>query len=190
MELPGTTSSIFEYLQKGLFISANSTNEDIRRMYNTIENYYEPLYEYFAHINFCLEQGNEFYYFSRKEPKATLQQKIERAFCWIDILDFFKGYDETFGVGYRFSPAEIAAQFGVNVELGLKVDGLKKHVTGGKEKRKEILDGIIDRLVRESFIENESVLNNTYKVMSSWNYLEKLVESINLTEDIENEVSE
>lgn len=189
MELPGITAAIFEYLQRGLFISANSTNEEIRKMYNTIENYYDPLYEYFAHIHFYLEQGNDYYYFARKEPKATLQQKIERAFCWIDILDFFKSYDETFGVGYRFSPAEIAAQFGINVDLGLKIDGLRKHTTGGKEKRKEILDSIIERLARESFIESESEINNTYKVMTSWNYLEQLIEAINITEE-ENEIPE
>ena len=190
MELPGITATLFEYLQRGIFISANSTNEDTRKMYNTIENYYDSLYEYFAHINFYLEQGNDYYYFSRKEPKATLQQKIERAFCWIDILDFFKTYDETFGVGYRFSPAEIAAQFGINPELGLKADGLKKHTTGGKEKRKEILDSIIERLARESFIECESEINNTYKVMSSWNYLEQLIEAINLTEEDGYEIPE
>ena len=103
MELPKNTAGIFEYLQKGLFISSNSTDEEVRKMYYTIEESYELLNEYFAHINFCLEQGNEYYYFSRKEPKATLEQKISRAYCWIDILDFFKTYNESFGAGYRFS---------------------------------------------------------------------------------------
>lgn len=189
MELPKNTAGIFEYLQKGLFISSNSTDEEVRKMYYTIEEYYELLNDYFAHINFCLEQGNEYYYFSRKEPKATLEQKINRAYCWIDILDFFKTYNESFGAGYRFSPADILVQSNMNMELRIKLDGLKKH-SAGKEKRKDILDSIIDRLIKESFIESENEINNTYKVMTAWNYLEQLIESINITDETENEISQ
>lgn len=189
MELPKNTANIFEYLQRGLFISSNSTDENIRRMFLTIEEHYEPLYEYFSHINCFLEQGNEYYYFSRKEPKDTLQQKIERAFYWIDILDFFKTFNETFGPGYRFSPSEILVESSVNPELQMKLDSLKKH-SKGNEKRKEILNTLIERLVKESFIELESDISGIYKVMNAWNYLEQIIESINITEDDEHEISE
>ena len=95
IQIPDNTASIFEYLQKGLFISSNSTSEEVRDMYNEIDENYESLYQYFLQINYTLERGNEYFFFSRIEPKATLEQKIMRAYYWIDVLDFFKTYDET-----------------------------------------------------------------------------------------------
>ena len=51
IQIPDNTASIFEYLQKGLFISSNSTSEEVRDMYNEIDENYEPLYQYFSQIN-------------------------------------------------------------------------------------------------------------------------------------------
>ena len=48
IQLPESTSAIFEYLQKGLFISSNSTNEEIRMLYNDIDENFESLYCYFS----------------------------------------------------------------------------------------------------------------------------------------------
>ena len=42
---------------------------------------------------------------------------------------------------------------------------------------------MIRQLTRDSFLELENEKNNTYKVMSSWNYLERLIESINIYDD-------
>jgi len=75
IQIPDNTASIFEYLQKGLFISSNSTSEEVRDMYNEIDENYESLYQYFSQINYTLERGNEYFFFSRIEPKATLEQK-------------------------------------------------------------------------------------------------------------------
>ena len=89
IQIPDNTASIFEYLQKGLFISSNSTSEEVRDMYNEIDENYEPLYQIFT-INYTLERGNEYFFFSRIEPKATLEQKIMRAYYWIDVLRLFQ----------------------------------------------------------------------------------------------------
>ena len=51
IQIPDNTASIFEYLQKGLFISSNSTSEEVRDMYNEIDENYEPLYQYFSQIH-------------------------------------------------------------------------------------------------------------------------------------------
>ena len=48
IQIPDNTASIFEYLQKGLFISSNSTSEEVRDMYNEIDENYESLYQYFS----------------------------------------------------------------------------------------------------------------------------------------------
>ena len=62
IQIPDNTASIFEYLQKGLFISSNSTSEEVRDMYNEIDENYEPLYQYFSQINYTLERGNEYFF--------------------------------------------------------------------------------------------------------------------------------
>ena len=107
IQIPDNTALIFEYMQKGQFICSNSTDIDLRDMYNMIDENYESLYQYFSQINYTLERGNEYFYFSRTESKTTLEQKILRAYYWIDVLDFFKTYDETFGAGFRFQPEQI-----------------------------------------------------------------------------------
>ena len=65
-----------------------------------------------------------------------------------------------------------------------KLDGIRKHFSD-KDIRKDVLDNMIRLLAKESFIELENEKTNTYKVLTSWHYLEKLVDSINIFEDIE-----
>ena len=179
IRIPDHTAAIFDYLQKGLFISSN---EDVRDLYDIIDDDFEALSIYFAQIGYTLERGNEYFYFSRTEPRVTLEQKILRAYYWIDVLDLFKTYDETFGPGYRFQPEQILVEANINVMLQNKLDGIRKHFSD-KDVRKEVLDNMIRQLTRDSFLELENEKNNTYKVMSSWNYLERLIESINIYDD-------
>ena len=188
-QIPDNTALIFEYMQKGQFICSNSTDIDLRDMYNMIDENYESLYQYFSQINYTLERGNEYFYFSRTESKTTLEQKILRAYYWIDVLDFFKTYDETFGAGFRFQPEQILVEANINVLLQNKLDGIRKHFSD-KDIRKDVLDNMIRLLAKESFIELENEKTNTYKVLTSWHYLEKLVDSINIFEDIEDEKPE
>ncbi len=190
IRIPDHTATIFDYLQKGQFISSNSTNEDIRNLYDMIDDDFEALSVYFAQIGYTLERGNEYFYFSRTEPRITLEQKILRAYYWIDVLDLFKTYDETFGPGYRFQPEQILVEANINVMLQNKLDGIRKHFSD-KDVRKEVLENMIRQLTRDSFLELENEKTNTYKVMSSWNYLERLIESINIYDDTQdNEKSE
>ena len=182
IRIPDHTAAIFYNLPKSLFISSNSTNEDVRDLYDIIDDDFEALSIYFAQIGYTLERGNEYFYFSRTEPRVTLEQKILRAYYWIDVLDLFKTYDETFGPGYRFQPEQILVEANINVMLQNKLDGIRKHFSD-KDVRKEVLDNMIRQLTRDSFLELENEKNNTYKVMSSWNYLERLIESINIYDD-------
>ena len=182
IRIPDHTAAIFDYLQKGLFISSNSTNEEIRDYYDMIDDDFEALSVFFAQIGYNLERGNEYFYFSRTEPRNTLEQKILRAYYWIDILDLFKTYDETFGPGYRFQPEQILVEANINVTLQNKLDSIRKHFSD-KDVRKDVLDNMIKQLTRESFLELENEKTNTYKVMSSWHYLERLVESINIYDE-------
>ena len=73
------------------------------------------------------------------------------------------------------------------MDLKMKLNGLKKHA-GAKEKRKDILDVILDRMGKEGFIECVSDMNGTWKVLSSWDYLTQMINSINIAN--ENEISQ
>ena len=108
IHIPDNTAALFDCLQKGQFISSNSCNEAVRDMYDQIDDHFEALSVYFAQIGYTLERGNEYFYFSRVEPRTTLEQKIMRAYYWIDVLDLFKTYDETFGAGFRFQPEQLS----------------------------------------------------------------------------------
>lgn len=184
IRIPDSTGNIFEYLQKGLFISSNSVDETLRNLYDQIKDNFESLSLFFAQIGYTLEHGNEYFYFSRNEPRMTLEQKIQRAYYWIDVLDLFKTYDETFGPGYRFQPEQILVEANINVVLQNKLDSLRKHFSD-KDIRKDILDNVIRQLTKDSFLELENDKTNTYKVMSAWHYLERLIESINIYDETE-----
>lgn len=186
IQIPNATGAIFEYLQKGLFISSNSVSETVRDLYDQTDEHFESLSLYFSQIGYTLERGNEYFYFSRTEPRITLEQKILRAYCWIDILDLFKTYDETFGPGYRFQPEQILVETNINVMLQNKLDGMRKHFSD-KDVRKDVLENMIRQLTKESFLELENEKTNTYKVMSSWHYLERLIESINIYDETEDD---
>jgi predicted AlkP superfamily pyrophosphatase or phosphodiesterase len=181
MPVPKHTSDIFEILSKGQFICSNSSKDNIRKLYNVIDENFDDLFEYFMAINLKLEKGDEYYMFTREENKTDLERKIEAAYKWIDMLDFFKTVDHAFGPGYRFTPSEILIKLTVDVDLKNKLEGLKKYA-GGKEKHADILDKVLDQLRRDNFIELENEITNGYKTLSSFHYLERLILSINIPE--------
>src|SRR5690606_28795349 len=122
------------------FISSNSSDESIRKLYSVIEeeHNFDYLYSYFLNINFILEKGDEYFYFSRLENKVDLERKIEQFFKWIDILDFLKSFDHSFSSGYRFTPSNILVKLNMDAELKSKLTSLKRY-TGGKDKYSEII---------------------------------------------------
>jgi len=191
MEAPKQTAAIFETLSKGQFICSNSSDENIRKLYNVMEEAqnYEFLYDYFLSINFILEKGDEYYYFSRVENKIDLERKIEQAFKWIDILDFLKTFDNAFGSGYRFTPADILVKLNIDAELKTKLEGLKKY-SGSKDKYTEIIDKVLSFLESDRFVEVENMISRQYKVLASFHYLEQLVMTINISEEVKNEIPE
>lgn len=190
MRVPSQTAEIFEILSKGQFICSNSTNDSIRQLYSVIEDEenYENLYDYFRSINFTIERGDEYFYFSRVEDKADLERKITNAFKWIDMLDFLKTFDNSFGSGYRFTPSDLLVRIKIDAELETKLEGLKKHTN--KEKHQEIIERVLSMLVSESFLELENPITHQYKVLSSFKYLEQLILTINIPDDVRNEIPE
>ena len=67
MNVPKQTGEIFELLSKGEFICSNASDDRTRKLYDIIDDKdnFEALTEYFDAINFKLERGDEFFYFSK-----------------------------------------------------------------------------------------------------------------------------
>lgn len=190
MEVPDQTAEIFKILSRGQFISSNSADKSMDLLFRIIEEEenFENLYSYFLNINFILERGDEYFYFSRPETKVDLEKKLERALDWIDIIDFFKTFDNSFSAGYRFSPSEILVRIKTDAELETKLEGLKKQTN--EESHQGILDKILKKLIDDTFLELENKITNQYKVLNAFKYLEQLILTINIPEEIINEIPE
>jgi hypothetical protein len=194
MNVPRQTGEIFEILSSGQFICSNSADTRISKLYDIIDDTekYEALYDYFSAIGFILEKGDEFYYFSRKnESKADLERKLEIACKWIDILDFFKTFDNAFVSGYSFTTQEIVVRIKVDAVLKSKANGLRKVLKlDEKTPYDEVVTKIVDNLCKEGFAEIENEILKSYKILASFKYLEELVTNINIPEDVKNEIPE
>ena len=194
MSIPRQTGEIFELLNKGQFICSNSSDTRISRLYEIIDDpeNYEILYGYFLSINFILEKGDEFYYFSRKdESKADLERKLEAACKWIDIVDFFKTFDNSFASGYSFSPSKIAVEISVDAVLKSKADGVRSTLKlDEKTPYQEIVFKIVDSLCKDGYAEVENEILRSYKVLASFKYLEELINNINIPDEVQHEIPE
>ena len=101
------TREVFQRLSRGQFISGNSIDPETRAIYNDIEECQQEYEDYFRKIDFYLSAGDGFYYFSRKEPRVNIENKLQSLFSWIDYLDFLKTYDTAFDAGTQFSLAQM-----------------------------------------------------------------------------------
>ena len=67
------TQKIFEKLIRGAFISVDSSDIEIKHLYNDIEENFTDYEIYFQELGLRLDAGNGYYYFSRdNENKITI----------------------------------------------------------------------------------------------------------------------
>jgi len=183
MSTPGKyTAGIFDILSKGKFICSNSVDDTNRRLYNVVEENFDDLYSYFIAIGFILEKGDEYFYFSRNEMKAQLESKIEQAYRWIDVVDFFMAFNSSFAPGFRFTASDVAQQVKVDASLKDKLE-IMKRITGEGRYDERISNLVEKQLVSPGFAELENELTNEYKVLASFNYIKQLIVSIQIQEE-------
>jgi hypothetical protein len=186
---PIQTSDIFERLCKGQFICEDSGSDEIKDLFNIIEleNNFEILKDYFLRIGFTLEKGTGYYHFSRKETNQIIEEKVKRAYKWIDILDFFNTYakaiDEPFTQGAVFSPSRIFEKSKVNSALQEKLDALKNYQEFTTEKPLDRIQKLSRYMVKETFFDLTNEYSDEFKVLASYRYLQKLVLSIVIEEE-------
>ncbi len=184
--MPRQTADIFELLSKGSFICSNSVEEKYRKLYNILDENFEDFADYFTSINFKLEKGEEYFYFSREEERADMERKIEQAYRWIDILDFFKAFNNSFSPGFRFSPSDIVVHLKMDASLKDKLASIKK--SGAETSNQDRVERIITDLEKFGMIELENEITKTYKVAASFKYLEQLILSIHIAEEVQYEI--
>lgn len=186
-ELPKQTAAIFDRLSKGHFINSNSIDPAQREMYTVLEDQenLETLSSYFSQIGFRLEAGDDYFYFSREEDRAGIERKLNTAFKWIDIMDFFTTFHNGFAPGLRFYTSELVEQVRVN---GLLRSKLQDMSTKGANQQSSIepIDSILKKMEREGFIEKVDEFDAAWKVTAALHYLEQLLMAIELPEEEEN----
>lgn len=178
------TEEIFNQLSRGGFIANNSVSKKTRQLYDAIAEQQQDYYDYFGGIGFWLEEGDGYYFFTRKEQKVDLQRKLEAAAKWIDILTFLKTYNSAFGSGLVFTAADIVVR--INCDMELKELASKLYVE--KKSYEETVEKLIAELERMGVVECQNELEKTWKVLASFRYLEELVDCITISEEADHEI--
>lgn len=181
-KLPKQTAAIFDHLSNGHFVNSNSINQVQRELYTVLEGQenLEILSNYFKHIGFQLETGDGYFYFSREEDRAGMERKINAAFQWIDILDFFTTFHNGFAPGLRFYTTEIVEQVRVNGLLRTKLQDM--NTRSASPSSKEQIDSLLKKMEREGFIEKVDEFDDAWKVTAALHYLQQLIMAIELSE--------
>jgi hypothetical protein len=182
-KLPKQTHDIFAIMARGHFISSNGTKDGMNRLYDIIndpENF-EHLQEYFSHIRYRIERGNNFFYFSKiDEANSIVEKKLETFEKYIDIIDLFASLDNKITIGTRFRTGQLAEECISNVRLKQKLQKIPLY-------RSETLHNkvreICDLMSRDSFLEREDEASETYKVLDSFSYLLDVINAIAIYEE-------
>ncbi len=179
-------NEVFTRLSKGQFLSSNSIDPRQKVVYDDVEENFADYADFFAQIDFVLEAGNGYYYFSRQEGRLPLENKLKGLFVWIDYVDFLKTFDNGFGSGTQFNLAQIEVRLTEDVELKDKLSALFTDRTSNREK----LEALVKALTDQGFAENISELDGTYQVTDAFHYIEDIIQTIVISEDASHEISE
>jgi len=171
------TQKIFERMSKGGFLSVDSTDSEIKHLYDDIEENFSDYENYFQELGLRLETGDGYYYFARtQEAKLTIEQKLQSFAVWVDILDFLKTYDVTFSTGFQFRSTHILERINLDVELREKARKLFRK----QNTNQEVVDKLVSELTTMGFAELINEEDDTYKVTAAFRYAEEMVNLITI----------
>ncbi len=164
-------------MSKGGFLSVDSTDQEVKHLYDDIEENYTDYEAFFLELGLHIEAGDGYYYFARtQEAKLTIEQKLQSFAQWVDILDFLKTYDITFSTGFQFRSTHILERINLDVELRDKARKLFRK----QNTNQEVVDKLIDELTGMGFAERINEEDGTYKVTAAFRYAEDLVNLITI----------
>ena len=171
------TQRIYELLSKGVFLSNDSTDLEMKHLYDDMEENFSDYEVYFLELGLRLEAGDGYFYFSRtQEGKLNIEQKLQSFAVWVDILDFLKTYDIAFSTGFQFRGTHILERINLDVELRDKAHKLFRK----QNTNQEIVDKLVGELTGMGFAENINEEDGTYKVTAAFRYAEELVNLITI----------
>jgi len=171
------TQQIFERMSKGSFISVDSTDLEVKHLYDDIEENFDDYESYFLELGLQLEAGDGYYYFSRiRESRLTIEQKLQSFAQWVDILDFLKTYDITFSTGFQFRSTQILERINLDVELRDKARKLFRK----QKTNQDVVDKIVAELTGMGYAEIINEQDGTYKVTAAFRYAEEMVNLITI----------
>lgn len=171
------TQKIFERMSRGGFLSVDSTDPEIKHLYDDIEENFSDYENYFQELGLRLEAGDGYYYFARtQEAKLTIEQKLQSFAQWVDILDFLKTYDITFSTGFQFRSTHILERINLDVELREKARKLFRK----QNTNQEVVDKLVSELTNMGFVELVNEEDDTYKVTAAFRYAEEMVNLITI----------
>ncbi len=179
------TQLIYERLSRGEFLSVDSSDLSVKHLYNDIEENLDDYTAYFREIGLRLDSGNGYFYFSRlgETRQQSIEQKLDSFTKWLDYIDFLKTYNQAFSAGYQFRKAHLVEEISCNVELKDKAKRLFKKFDVNSYP--EIVNKLLQELVSMGFAELVSEQDETYKVVSAFNYAEELVNMITIANEDE-----
>lgn len=171
------TQKIFERMSKGGFLSVDSTDQEIKHLYDDIEENTSDYESYFLELGLRLEAGDGYYYFARtQEARLTIEQKLQSFAQWVDILDFLKTYDITFSTGFQFRSTHILERINLDVELRDKARKLFRK----QNTNQEVVEKLVSELTGMGFAEMVNEEDDTYKVTAAFRYAEEMVNLITI----------
>ena len=164
-------------MSKGCFLSVDSTDSEIKHLYDDIEDNFSDYENYFQELGLRLETGDGYYYFARtQEAKLTIEQKLQSFAVWVDILDFLKTYEITFSTGFQFRSTHILERVNLDVELREKARKLFRK----QNTNQEVVDKLVSELTTMGFAELVNEEDDTYKVTAAFRYAEEMVNLITI----------
>lgn len=175
------TQQIFEKLSRGRFISSICVNSTDRYIYIDLCDNKEKYMDYFSKIGFSLEEGDGYFYFSRKESKTSLSEKLKKFGHWIDIIDFIKTYEPSACPGLTFTLPQLAVRVESDIELREKC----KMLYDNKGCSVDIIAKLADELSSNGFIELYDDGTQKYQITSAFRYLEDMVNLLEISEEYE-----
>lgn len=165
---------VFDRLSKGGFISSDSVDETTRRIFLDVDDCREEYEDYFSRLGFNLEEGNQYYYFSRRESKSSTADKLKKFGHWVDVLDFLKAWEPSFGPGFTFMTAELIVKIDSDIELRDKASTLYDN----RARHDEIAVRMVEELTKQGFVEVIDDVSGRFKVTAAYRYLEEMVNLI------------
>jgi hypothetical protein len=176
MNYPKATQEIFELLSRGHFLCDNSPHRNERKLYDSCEEDLLAYRDYFAQIGFGLEEGDGYFYFSKTLNNKSIDEKLQKVLDYIDLVELMLQYSPTFGVGFRTTVAEFSIAVKGNAVLKDRLERL--HTRTANATLHQQCAKVLDTFVKGGFMSVENEHEQRYRVLSSYDYLETFLSSI------------